>query len=75
MSLNTDEVKSIFASKTFWVNAIACIAAILSMTGHGLPAEIATPEAQAETIAGLMPIINIVLRAITSTPVTVLGNK
>ena len=64
-------MKSLFVSKTFWANAVAMVAMIVSMSGHGLPPEIASSEAQAQVVGVIMAIVNIVLRTITSEPVSI----
>ena len=66
-------MKSLFVSKTFWANAVATVAFLLSITGHGLPVDIATPEAQAQVVGLIMSIVNIVLRTVTKEPVKVVG--
>lgn len=56
-------MKSVFTSKTFWVNAIALIAMIVQgITGN----EVITLEVQGTALA----VINIILRTITKDPVT-----
>ena len=55
--------KSIFASKTFWVNAVSLVAMVIQgITGK----EIIGLELQASILAG----VNIILRFITKQPVT-----
>jgi hypothetical protein len=65
-------MKSLFASKTFWANCVSLITTILVVSGHGLPAILATPEAQATAIAGITSVANIVLRTVTKEPVKVI---
>ena len=73
MSIDTNEVKSLFASKTFWTNVIAMVIGGFAITGHALPPEIASPEAQAETLTVITGLVNVVLRLITSQPVSITG--
>lgn len=65
-------MKSIFESKTFWANLISLVALGLSVSGHGIPAAIATPEAQAQAVVALMGVSNIALRLVTTEPVKVI---
>jgi uncharacterized membrane protein len=57
--------KSIFKSKTFWVNVIA-IGALVANNQFGL-------EIDTENQAALLAVINIVLRAVTNEPLTLKG--
>jgi len=66
-------MKSLFASKTFWTNALSLVAMIATAGGYTLPAAIATPEAQAITIGTITTIANIILRTVTSEPVSIMG--
>lgn len=62
---NAVEPKSIFLSRTFWVNTLTLAATVLgSLTGL-LP-----PEA-APWITGTLSVVNVVLRFLTDKPVTV----
>ena len=65
-------MKHILESKTFWANFISLVALGLSVSGHGVPDSIATPEAQAQAVVAIMGVSNIVLRAITTEPVKVI---
>jgi len=65
-------MKHILESKTFWANLISLVALGLSVSGHGIPDSIATPEAQAQAVVAIMGVSNIVLRAITTEPVKVI---
>jgi uncharacterized membrane protein len=65
-------MKSIFTSKTFWANIVGGLVLLASATGNGLPAEIASPEAQSQIVSGIMVVANIILRAITTEPVKVI---
>lgn len=61
-------MKSIFKSKTFWINALT-IGGTLMTGGFGaVPAIAAHPGVVAGVLAG----VNIVLRAVTTEPVAVL---
>lgn len=64
--------KSIFASRTFWVNALTIAAAVLAglsgMTEH-IPAE-AMPW-----IVSALGVVNLALRVMTTGPVTLPGDK
>ncbi len=55
-----------YASKTIWANALAMIAAGATVFGLDLGL---TPEVQAEILAVVMTVVNIVLRFITKDPV------
>ena len=58
----SNEAKKVWESKTFWVNVIA-ILALLAQTQVGF---IIDPEAQ----AALLAVANLVLRAVTKTPIS-----
>jgi hypothetical protein len=60
--------KSIFASKTIWVNGLAFIAAMGAALGLDLGLDSAT---QTEIAAGGLAIVNVILRLFTKKPVTV----
>jgi hypothetical protein len=64
------DAKSIFASKTFWANILAFIAAVATAFGFNLGL---TPDVQGTLVAGIMAIVNIVLRLVTNQPVTLTG--
>jgi hypothetical protein len=53
-------MKSIWASKTFWVNAVAVGAAVAGVFGFGIDAEF-----QAEVVVAIMGAVNIALRFVT----------
>ena len=59
------ETKKIWKSKTFWINALACIAALLTaiMATEGLDPKIVG------MIGGILSFVNIGLRLITSKPI------
>lgn len=58
-----DEAKTIVQSKTLWFNAIALVVMVVqSVTGF---------EVQAEEQAGVVAIVNMILRFITRSPVKV----
>lgn len=62
--------KSILASKTFWVNAVA----FLGSLGAGLGLDIPI-EDQGALVGGIMAGVNIGLRFLTKTPVSLKGDK
>lgn len=62
------EAKSIFASRTLWANVIGGAVAI--GTAFGLDLDI-DAEAQTAIVGGIMAVVNIILRFMTSAPVTV----
>ena len=55
-----------YKSKTIWVNLIALIAILASFKGIEI-----TPEEQAQIVAGILAVVNILLRFITHEPVYV----
>jgi len=55
-----------YASKTIWANVIAGGATLATVFGINLGL---TPEVQAEIVAAVMAIVNIVLRFVTTKPV------
>ncbi|MDW3204553.1 MAG: hypothetical protein R8L07_03340 [Alphaproteobacteria bacterium] len=59
--------KPFWASKTIWANVLSLIATIATVFGLDLGL---TPEVQATIIAGVVSIVNIVLRGVTKTGVT-----
>ena len=60
--------KSIFTSKTFWVNAVAVAAAVAGMFGLDLTAEL-----QGTIVATVMGVANIALRFVTKEPIVWIG--
>jgi len=54
--------KSLFQSKTFWANIIALGATVATAFGFEI-----TEEQQGTLIAGVMTVVNIVLRMVTNT--------
>jgi len=64
------ESKSIFKSKTFWINLLMAMAVIL-------PALADIPELQfsAQAIASVMVVVNILLRLVTTKPATWSGTS
>ena len=64
------ESKNILLSKQFWNYIIGAIAAIA--TAKGFHADFMTPENQAIAITAITTVVGVVLRANSSTPVTVL---
>jgi hypothetical protein len=59
------QVKSIFASKTFWVNVITGVLSILS-----LPQVATLPPSVLAVVSIVAPILNVILRRLTNSPVT-----
>ena len=62
--------KSIWASKTFWVNIIALLATLSTAFGFDLGL---TPETQIAVVGVVMSVANIILRLISESKVTVTG--
>jgi hypothetical protein len=58
--------KQWYESKTLWVNLVALIAAVTGAFGLDLGLD---PEAQTSIVAGIMSVVNIVLRFTTKTPI------
>ncbi len=56
-------MKSIFTSKTFWVNVIGIVAIVVQTTTGKLLID-------AEAQVAILAVINVILRAITKEPVT-----
>lgn len=63
------EVKSIFSSKTFWFNALAAVVTVALSAVENLG-----PDAGPIAL-GVVAVGNIVLRFITSQPVSILGGE
>lgn len=61
------ETKPVYASKTLWVNIVALVGSILAAKGWDLGL---TPEVQGSVVAGIMAVVNIVLRFTTKSAVT-----
>jgi len=61
------EEKSWYLSRTLWVNVLAGIAAVSG--AFGLDLGLST-ETQTAIVGGVMAIINVVLRVVTTTPLT-----
>lgn len=57
-------MKSILRSKTFWLNLIACIVALINNTGTILPPDL---------LASIVAATNVWVRLITKTPVSLTG--
>ena len=62
-----EETKPFWASRTLWVNFVAIVAAVLGTFGLG---DVLDPEFQATVVAAVMGIVNIILRFVTTKPVT-----
>lgn len=61
------ETKPFYASKTLWINIVALVGSILAAKGWDLGL---TPEVQGSVVAGIMAVVNIVLRFTTKSAVT-----
>lgn len=61
------ETKPFWASRTLWVNALAFAAATTGAVGVDLGL---TPEVQASIVTGVMAVVNIILRFVTTTGVS-----
>ena len=62
------EAKTILQSRTFWAQVVAGLVLILPLvTGKG---DIIDEEAQPPIVGGLWAVANVILRLLTSTPVT-----
>lgn len=64
----TEIAKPFWASKTLWVNLIALAAAISTAFGVDLGLN---PETQVAVVGTVMSVVNIILRLVTKTPVSV----
>jgi hypothetical protein len=56
-----------FASKTLWVNVVALVATLAGAFKLDLWL---TPEAQATVVTTILALVNIVLRFVTTTPIS-----
>lgn len=63
-----NETKSIFASKTFWVNLITVVVVVLNRKSQVVPPEVVEPLALV-----ILPFVNMWLRKITNSPVRIWG--
>lgn len=68
---NTETSKPIWASKTFWVNAVTLSAGIFAMLGM----DFLNMEMQGEIVVVAVTVANITLRFITKEPVSLSGSK
>jgi len=59
-------MKKWYASKTIWANVIALAATMAGVFGFDLGL---TADAQAQIVAGIMAVVNIVLRLVTTQPI------
>ena len=62
------DAKSILASKTFWAQVVAVVVLVLPLVVG--KAQIIDEESQTAIVGGLWAVANVVLRLVTSTPVT-----
>lgn len=62
----TKESKHMLTSKTFWVNLIALVAILLGTQGVAI-----SPEEQGAMVAGILAIVNVALRLVTTKPVRI----
>lgn len=60
--------KSFLTSKTIWANLIALIASVSMAAGLDIGL---TPEVQGTILLGIMSVVNLGLRAVTKTGITV----
>ena len=63
-----NDSKPAWASKTLWVTLIALLVSVGAAFGVDLGLD---TEAQASLVGGIMAVVNIVLRVMTTQPVTV----
>ena len=56
-----------FASRTLWVNVVALVATLAGAVKLDLGL---TPEVQATVVTTIMAVVNIVLRFVTTTPIS-----
>tara|TARA_R110000868_G_scaffold72509_2_gene211253 strand:- start:865 stop:1056 length:192 start_codon:yes stop_codon:yes gene_type:complete len=56
-----------FASRTLWVNVVALVATLAGAFKLDLGL---TPEVQATVVTTIMAVVNIVLRFVTTTPIS-----
>lgn len=59
-------MKNFWQSKTIWANVFAILAAVAASQGIDV-----TPEVQGQVVAAGMGVMNIILRAVTTTGVSV----
>ncbi len=62
-----EETKPIWASKTFWTNVIGGGAMIASAAGMDLGLD---EDTQTQIIGGILAVANVILRFVTTQPVT-----
>ena len=60
--------KPAWASKTLWINVIALAASLFGAFGVDLGMDL-TPEGQTSLVAGIMAVVNVALRFVTTEPV------
>ena len=61
------ETKPFWSSKTLWVNAVALAAAALG----AFNIDVLTPEVQAQVVGVVMAVVNIALRFVTNSGISV----
>lgn len=61
-----EESKVWYASKTLWANIVAGLVTVAGVFGLDLGLD---GEAQAQLVAGVMVVVNIVLRLVTNKPI------
>lgn len=61
------DVKPFWASKTIWANIVAGVAYVATAFGFDLGLE---PDVQVQLVGGIMVIVNILLRFVTTKAVT-----
>ena len=61
-----EEKKKWYSSKTVWANVIAGVATLTGIFGLDLGLD---PETQASLVTGILAVVNIVLRFVTTKPV------
>lgn len=63
--------KSIFQSKTFWTNIVALCVSLTMAFGIDLGLD---TEAQTAIVGGILSVVNIALRFVTTQPVSLTGS-
>jgi hypothetical protein len=60
------DMKNFWQSKTIWANVLAILAAVAASQGIDV-----TPEVQGQVVAAGMGVMNIILRSVTTTGVSI----